>query len=116
MSISQGHALSAIAFQFAAALQSYQQETEAGLQHPADLDLYLRVSSRMDEMRLYASSLPYVAVPWVEVLIRHFELTHALWRVQQQTADAGSLAEIHKQHQTAVESLQRRLVHSMQSH
>jgi hypothetical protein len=83
MSASQAHALSAIAFQLAATLERYEDEVEGMLLCPLDADQYRRVSAHIDEMRLYASALPEVSVAWVEVLIRHFELTHHLWRVQQ---------------------------------
>jgi hypothetical protein len=35
-------------------------------------------------MRMYSGALPGLSVAWVEVLIRHFELTHSLWRTQGQ--------------------------------
>jgi hypothetical protein len=82
MSRSQGQALSAIAFQLAAELERYQEEADALIRGPFDSDLYQRVSRHIDRMRMYAAALPSVSVAWVEVLIRHFELTHALWRLQ----------------------------------
>ncbi|MDB5898650.1 MAG: hypothetical protein JWP22_4329 [Ramlibacter sp.] len=83
MSASQAHAFGAIAFQLAATLETYEKEVEGMLKCPFDADQYRRVSAHIDDMRLYASALPEVSVAWVEVLIRHFELTHHLWRVQQ---------------------------------
>lgn len=83
MSASQGPALTAVAFQLAAALEMYQQEVAGMVAAPQDAEQYQRVSRRMDEMRMYAAALPAVSVAWVELMIRHFELTHGLWRAQQ---------------------------------
>ena len=115
MSIAQGPALTAIAFQLAAALDAYEVEVEGLLSHSNDLELYRKVSARMDEMRLYASALPHVAVPWVEVLIRHFELTHGLWQVYQAKMGVDELAEVRRLHRGAVGTLQQRLLQSLPS-
>ena len=80
MSVSQAPALSAIAFQLAAALDAYELDIGLLVRAPTDPEVYHRVSRAMDQMRMYAAALPSLAVPWVEVMIRHFELTHALWR------------------------------------
>lgn len=86
MSVSQGPALSAIAFQLAAALDAYEQDVAQLVRAPADLDAYHRMGQHIDRMRMYAAALPPVAVAWVEVMIRHFELTHGVWRWQQDPA------------------------------
>jgi hypothetical protein len=109
MSVSPAPVLSAIAFQLAAAAERYEREVDQMLQHPADLALYQRVSGRMDEMRLYAGALPALSVPWVEVLIRHFEVTHGLWRLQQGQCEPHALLEVRAQHHQAVEALLRRV-------
>jgi hypothetical protein len=80
MSVSQAPALTAIAFQLAAALQAYEEDIELLLQSRFDPGVYRRTSARMDEMRRYAAAMPRLSGLWVEVLIRHFELTHALFR------------------------------------
>lgn len=76
------HAFGAIAFQLAGALETYESDVGAMLRAPQDADLYRRVSAHVDQMRMCASALPPLSVAWVEVLIRHFELTHGLWRSQ----------------------------------
>jgi hypothetical protein len=116
MSISQGPALSAIAFQFAAALQAYEADVDRMLAATGDLELYQKVSGRMDEMRLYASSLPQVSVPWVEVLIRHFELTHTLWRIQGRPDAGDELEQVRALHAEAVRTLIRRVVQIVPHH
>jgi len=114
MSASEAPALSAVAFQLAAALESYSRNMRplsgAGSFNP---DLYRRVSQQMDEMRMYAADLPQVSVAWVELLIRHFELTHGLWRVQNQGAAAADLPQLHGQLQDAVQRLSRRCAQLM---
>jgi hypothetical protein len=113
MSASQLHALSAIAFQLAAALETYEQEVAAMIDAPRDTEAYQRVSKRMDDMRLYATALPAVAVAWVEVMIRHFELTHGLWRVQQGGPEQPDLQALRQQLSEAVLRLSRKCVQLM---
>jgi hypothetical protein len=108
MSASQAPALSAIAFQFAAALQAYEEDLERLLQSRFDPEVYQRTSVRMDEMRMYAAAIPTVSGPWVEVLIRHFEFTHALFRIHQQRADESDLPRLHEQLRHAIERLSQR--------
>ena len=105
MSVSQAPALSAIAFQLAAALDAYEIEVAEMLRAPEDLDLYQRVSRRMDEMRRYAAALPILSVPWVEVLICHFELTHCLWRAQQNRGVDDNREVLHARLRHACERL-----------
>ncbi|MDB5751411.1 MAG: hypothetical protein JWP65_1832 [Ramlibacter sp.] len=82
MSASQGSALNAVAFQLAATLESYEEDVGRLMRSPLEPDLYRRVSRHVDLMRMYAASFPSLSVAWIEVLIRHFELTHGLWREQ----------------------------------
>jgi hypothetical protein len=115
MSASQFHALSAVAFQLAAALDAYEEELAVLVRTPADGEAYQRVGRRMDEMRMYAAALPQVAVAWVEVLIRHFELTHALWRAQQDPSGNVALDGVQHQLGEAVARLSRKCVQLMPS-
>lgn len=108
MSASQAHALSAIAFQLAATLETYEEDVEGMLECPHDADNYRRVSGHIDNMRLYASALPAVSVAWVEVLIRHFELTHHLWRAQHSGALQDELGQLRGQLSEAVRRLSRK--------
>jgi hypothetical protein len=94
MSASQAPAQSAIAFQLATALEAYGDEVGQLLHSPLDAGRYQAVTRRMDEMRMYAASLPQLSVSWVELLIRHFEFTHALWRLHGQ--GGCSLDELHR--------------------
>jgi hypothetical protein len=108
MSASQAQALSAIAFQFAAALQAYEEDVERLLQSRFDPEVYQRTSARMDEMRMYAAAIPTVSGAWVEVLIRHFEFTHALFRAHQQRGAGTDLPRLYEQLQHAIERLSQR--------
>jgi hypothetical protein len=114
MSASQAQALSAIAFQLAAALQAYEEEVAVMVAAPLDAEQYQRVSKRMDEMRMYATALPSVSVAWVELMIRHFELTHGLWR-EQQDRGATNLRALQAQLTEAVFRLSRKCVQLMPS-
>jgi hypothetical protein len=108
MSASQAHALGAIAYQFASALEAYEAEVEVMLANPAAPDAYLRVSRRMDEMRMYSAALRPVAAAWVELMIRHFELTHGMWRLQQDGAAEVDLIALRQQLSEAALRLSRK--------
>jgi hypothetical protein len=109
MSASQAHALTAIAFQLLAALENYEKDVAAMLHGPLDPEAYRRVSGHIDTMRMYAAALPALSVAWVEVMIRHFELTHGLWRVQR-APEAADLAQLHAQLLDAVRRLSHKCV------
>lgn len=111
MSAAQAPALSAIAFQLAAALDVYEQDVALLVRTPLDPEIYHRVGGHMDQMRMYAAALPSVAVPWVEVMIRHFELTHGQWR--QQGSEHVDLRQLHGHLRTAVQALARKCVQLM---
>lgn len=112
MSAPQFQALSAIAFQLAATLEAYDESISAMLAAPMDAELYRRVSEQVDQMRMYAAALPTLSGAWVEVLIRHFELTHGLWRAQR---DPGTVAltDLREALSGAVLRLSRRCIQLM---
>jgi hypothetical protein len=112
MSAPQFQALSAIAFQLAATLEAYEEGISAMLAAPMDPELYRRVSEQVDQMRMYAAALPTLSGAWVEVLIRHFELTHGMWRAQRDP-DTVALADLHGQLSGAVHRLSRRCMQLM---
>jgi hypothetical protein len=107
MSASQAPALTAIAFQLLAVLETYERDVAAMLKGPLDPEAYRRVSKHIDLMRMYAAELPVLSVAWVEVMIRHFELTHGLWRAQHapETIDLG---ELHTQLRDAAHRLSQK--------
>jgi hypothetical protein len=115
MSASEIQAFSAIAFQFAAALQAYEEDMDLLVEEGLQPGRYQRVSVRMDEMRLYASSLPVLSVAWVEVLIRHFELTHCLFHAHQQPQGTGAASQLHGQWRQAVQRLSRKCLQLLPS-
>ncbi|WP_299760984.1 hypothetical protein [Ramlibacter sp.] len=106
MSASQASAQSAIAFQLIASLEAYEADVGQLLGLPGDPEHYRRVGRHVDDMRMYVSTFPTLAVAWVEVLIRHFELTHGLWRLQQ-SAEPADLAAPHQQLLAAVARLRQ---------
>ena len=115
MSASQHHALSAIAFQLAAALEAYDEDVGAMVRAPRDPVIYHRVTKKMDEMRMYVAALPQVSVAWVEVMIRHFELTHGMWRGQRDGPAPPDLHQLHASLSEATLRLSRKCVQLMPS-
>ena len=107
MSAFEASALTAIAFQLAAALDAYEQDVEAMVSQRMAPEAYQRVSGDMDKMRLYSSSLPRLSVPWVEVMIRHFELTHGLWRQQKGQAARDEIQRLLENQLYAVRRLRQ---------
>lgn len=93
MSGSQASALSAIALQLVAAIERYEQDIGRLVAAPADMALYQRTGIHVDELRMYVGAFPSLSVAWVEVLIRHFELTHGIWRQRQAPTPAGLAAQ-----------------------
>jgi hypothetical protein len=57
---------------------------------------------------MYAAAVPTLSGAWVEVLIRHFEFTHALFRAHQQHGESDGLPRLHEQLQHAIERLSQR--------
>lgn len=105
MSAFEYQAFGAIAFQLTASLDTYEADVAALVRNPRDLEPYQRVSGHMDRMRKYAASLPPLAAAWVELMIRHFELTHGLWRLQRDQASEAELAQLHVQLRHAMQRL-----------
>jgi len=107
MSASQASALSAIAFQLVAALERYEGDVGRLVRNPADMELYQRTSRHVDDLRMYAGAFPSLSVAWVELLIRHFELTHGIWRQQQQGPAPEGLAVQEANLRVAIQRLHR---------
>lgn len=79
----------AIALQLLTALETYETDVLQLCRTWLDMEQYQRVSEEIDELRMYAAALPRLSGPWVEVLISHAELVHAMWKA----ARAGSGAD-----------------------
>lgn len=48
------------------------------------------------DSRACQPSLPRLSLPWAELLMRHFEWTHARWATQQPGPQASRLAALHE--------------------
>lgn len=107
------HARGAVAFQLAAVLETYRAEVALLVSRGFDPEAYRRVGGYVEQMRMYAAVLPGLSVAWVELMIRHFELTHGLWRLQQQDGAPAELQRLHAQLGQAVERLSRKCVQLM---
>jgi hypothetical protein len=110
MSAFEAPALDAVAFQLAAALDQYEQDVLRMMDAWVDIELYGEVSTQVEKIRMYSSSLPEVRVQWVELLIAHAELVHGLWRTHSaRTGDAReSLEEVQARHAHAIAALRDR--------
>ncbi|HYE38527.1 MAG TPA: hypothetical protein VEB23_01265, partial [Ramlibacter sp.] len=88
-----------------ATLETYQADVDLLVGRGFDPEIYRRVSAHIDQMRMYAAALPVLSVAWVEVMIRHFELTHGMWRQQKQPE--GSADELSRLHASLDEAVGR---------
>jgi hypothetical protein len=107
MSASQAPSIDAAAFQLAAALDQYERDVAHLLASWLDVDRYHAVTGHVDRIRSFASVLPQVSVPWVELLIAHSELMHSLWRLRfaQDGTDRGMPAGVLARHAATVSAM-----------
>jgi hypothetical protein len=113
MTASAAPILDAIAFQLAAALDKYDQDSEKLICGWLDMDLYREVSEQIDHIRMYSSALPEARVQWVELLIAHSELVHSLWRTEYGKVAQGegqSVADVRARHADCIAALRNRCV------
>lgn len=99
-------ALSAVAFELAAALQAYQADFAAFVAGPCSLAPCRTASRRLDDVVRLRGALPELAVPMVELLVCHTELVHVVFgAVACSTVQRGDLLQRHRE---AVEAMQAR--------
>jgi len=108
MSASQLPALTAVAFQLVDRLDTYERDVASMIAARNDMELYQQVARHMDSMRMYASALPMVSVVWVELVIRHFELAHGMWRLQLGRITMAEMGTLHEVHRGCVGNMRRR--------
>jgi hypothetical protein len=110
MSATHAPALSAIAFQLSAALESYQMHVD-GLRDPwSQRRQYDFVSRAYDQVRMLKGALPELSVLMVEISICHVELMKALWLAgsSRESHDAPSLQVLRERHRELVGAMRER--------
>lgn len=107
MSATQAGAVTALAFQFLDSLEAYAREAEQLTCERVDPEAYHRMRLHLDAMRPRVQDVPGLSASWVEVLIRHFELAHVRWKIEQGQAQADSAAAVAAEHAAAVRRLRR---------
>jgi hypothetical protein len=105
MSATEAGAITAVAFHLLHALDAYGQETAQLARERVDPEAYHRMRLHLDAMRPCVQDVPGLSASWVEVLIRHFELAHVHWRIEQGQAEAASVERIATGHAAAVRGL-----------
>jgi hypothetical protein len=114
MSAPPSAALSAITFQLAATLDTYELLFDKLMRNWPDMEGYGAVSRSIDELRLYSASLPELAVQYVSLLIAHSELVHCLWKG---TTPGGCpddhLADAREGHRLAIAALRRKCLRAL---
>jgi hypothetical protein len=105
MSATQAGAVTAVALQLLRALDSYAEEAGQFTHGRVHTEAYHRMRVQLDGLRRCVQDVPGLELAWVELLIRHFELAHVRWKVEQGQADAGSLEPVAAEHAAAVQRL-----------
>lgn len=105
MSAIQAGAVTASAFQFLSALDAYAKEAAALTCDRVDPEAYHRMRVGLDEMRRYVQGVPGLSAGWIEVLIRHFELAHVRWKMEQAQAEVAAMQLVAARHDAAVRRL-----------
>jgi hypothetical protein len=107
MSAHHALALTAIAFQLSAALESYQLHVDELADPWSQREQYRRVSHSFDQIRMLKGALPELSVAMVEVLIAHVELMRALWlsSTMRVHPDAAALDQLRDRHRRAVDTM-----------
>ena len=110
MPASPAPASEAIASRLAAGLDDYQQGVDALVDAWPDPERYRAVTGQLDAIRKDAALLPQVRVLWVELLIAHAELMHALWALLARRSEAAlfHVEELRIRHAECVAGLRRR--------
>ena len=107
MSASAQRALDSIAFQLAATVERYETHVDELVASWLDMDTYRIVSSEIDEIQLYSSSLPTLAVPAVALLIAHSELVFSLWRGAGAVLENAAVQDCLLRHRACADDLHR---------
>lgn len=105
MSAIQAGAVTASAFQFLSALDAYAKEAAALTCDRVDPEAYHRMRVGLDEMRRYVQGVPGLSAGWIEVQIRHFELAHVRWKMEQAQAEVAAMQLVAARHDAAVRRL-----------
>jgi hypothetical protein len=111
MSAPQDRAQDAVAFELAAALESYEEEVQRLVGTWLDMELYASVSSRVDRMKMLSASLPQLAVPWVHLLISHAELIHCLWKCGEQSRSSRDVEQCRERHVLAITAMREKCLY-----
>lgn len=105
MSATQAGAITSVALQLLKELDAYAKEAGQLTTERVDPEAYHRMRLHLDATRLFVHDVPGVSASWVEVLIRHFELAHVRWKLEQGQADAGAVEPVAAEHAAAVRRL-----------
>jgi hypothetical protein len=97
----------ALAFQLAAALEQYEEQSAKMVRTWLDMELYAEVSGLVDEIRRYCASLSRLSVPWVVLLISHSELVFCLWRSDGQPSSTREVQACVRKHSAALGALRQ---------
>jgi hypothetical protein len=110
MSASSEPALRTIAFELARALDRYQLDFDEMIESWMDAHHYRAVTRELHDIRLMRGSLPEVSGEMADVLIRHVELVHSVWKVHSRPSGETpeQLKRLRARHRCAVDAMRRK--------
>jgi hypothetical protein len=105
MSATRAGAVTAIAFELMNVLDAYAREAAQLTCERVDPGAYHRMRMHFDAMRGCVQDMPGLGAGWVELLIRHFELAHVRWEMEQGQAHPASVELVACEHAGSVQRL-----------
>lgn len=116
MPLNRGATPAAIAFQVAVALESYEQDLDQFVSAPLEPGLLWVAGNALERVKSLADARPELAVPLVDLMISHAQVTQAYGNIQSGHSKASELRQLYKQHCARVESMRRKCLQVVQSH
>lgn len=112
MSASSLPATRTVASQLAQALARYQNDLDQMVESWMDREYQHTVAAELHDIRMMKGALPQLSDEMAEVLMRHVELVHSVWKAQiRPSPDATcEMKRLRQRHRAAVEAMGRKCV------
>lgn len=112
--LTQGATPAAMAFQVAVALESYEQDLDQFVSAPLEPGLLWVAGNALERVKALAGAQSGLAVPLVDLMISHAQVTQAYSDLQSGRSDGSDCRRLYKQHCHKVESMRRKCLQVVQ--
>ena len=106
----------ATARRLAAALEQYDRQCAEMVRTWLDIDLYMAVSTLVDDMRACCGSLSRLSGPWLAFLISHCDLVFSLYRAGSGCSCSPEVQACVCEHSVALRNLRRSCLRLCKGH